>query len=75
MERTASRRYKFKVATQDDLLDDMPLGTTIIITANPYAAELFRTIFHSFEAGIATQFPAPNDRKIYIHAKIYVLKM
>ena len=40
------------------------------ITPNPYAAELFRNIFHSFEAGIA-----PNDEKMYIDAKIYFFKI
>ena len=43
---------------------------------NPYAAELFWTIFHSFEAGIANAISSSKWRKIITFVqKIYVFKM
>ena len=40
--------------------------TSINLNVHTCAAELFVSIFHSFNAGIAiTQFPATNDITIY----------
>ena len=36
---------------------------------NPCGAELFRTIFHSFEAGIANAIPGSKWRKMIIFMK------
>ena len=37
--------------------------------SNPYAAELFRIIFHSFEAGIASAICSSKSRKLIIFMK------
>ena len=37
---------------------------------NPCAAVLFTSIFHSFKAGIMTQFAAAKDEKIFMQRQI-----
>ena len=41
---------------------------------NPYAAELFRTIFHLFEAGIVNAISSSKRRKIIIFMQKYTSK-
>ena len=42
-------------------------GCLISFCINPRAPELFVSIFHSFEARVAYQFPASNDEKYSVY--------
>ena len=51
-------------------------GMCFFTAFNPYAAEILRTIFHSFEAGIANAISSSKWRKnIYVHEKMYFFKI